>query len=145
MNSSSGKQPSFPLKLPVCWTAAMCEVCLRSGFSLQHISRHVKAASCWAGRSGGSVNGWTCEQQVMIVAKPRPLIACDSSLSPVLSSHGKTLTESVMQVEGPRALTSFVWPPAQHSLCLCGFISNILAFQDCSWLILHASLCYLSY
>lgn len=73
MKSSSGKQPSFFVKLPVCWTAAMCEVCLRRDFSPQHISKHIKATSCLAGRHIGSVNGWTCEQQVMIVVEPWPL------------------------------------------------------------------------
>lgn len=93
----------FFVNLPLCWTAAMREVCLRIDFSHQHISKYIKAASCWAWMHGGSVNGWTCKEQVMIVVEPASqrvlvLIACDSSISPVLSSHGNTLTECVMQV-----------------------------------------------
>lgn len=46
------------------------QVCLGRDGCLQHISKCSRAASFGAGRHGGSMNPWTCKQQVLIVPEP---------------------------------------------------------------------------
>ncbi len=72
MNRSSGKTTQYLFKSACVLDSS--QVCLRRNLPLQHISKHIKAASCGAGRHGGSVNGWACEQQVIIAVELRPLI-----------------------------------------------------------------------
>lgn len=100
--------------------------------SLQCASKCIKPTSSAAGRHGGSVNGWTCEQQVMIAVQPRPLRACEASLpvihlSAVCCLHMVILCQRVTPEEDSTYPTLFV--QAQQSLCLHVFISNILPFQ----------------
>lgn len=64
--------------------------------------------------TAGDDSGWAAASQRLQLLLPG-----DSSISPVLSSHGNTLTECVMQVWDHRVMTAFVWLAAQHSLTLC--------------------------
>lgn len=109
-------------KNPVSLWTCMCagqrpSVFLRSDRSLQHLSKGIKAASCGAGRHGVPVNGWTCEQQVLMALEAslrRELSLSASHPSSMCCLRPVTPWQSVWCKHGTAGLCL----PALHLLCV---------------------------